>query len=137
VVPAELFKRRIEQRTKERDEAMAEAEAMEKQIKELEAEGKTSNKTPVAAPSSNKTTGAAPSSSKSKPKPKRRRKLSPLIIPELIARIGNRWTLAANKSLVANIMRRIVVAHNVDHLGVGWPIWSVNSSRIRRRMIPR
>jgi hypothetical protein len=46
-----------------------------------------------------------------------------LIIPELIARIGNRWTLAANKSLVANIMRRIVVAHNVDHLGVGWPIW--------------
>jgi hypothetical protein len=40
VVPAELFKRRIEQRTKERDEAMAKAEAMEKQIKELEAEGK-------------------------------------------------------------------------------------------------
>jgi len=34
-------------------------------------------------------------------------------------------------------MRRIVVAHNVDHLGVGWPIWSVNSSSTRRRMIPR
>jgi hypothetical protein len=40
VVPAELFKRRIEQRTKERDEAMAKAEAMEKQIQEMEAEGK-------------------------------------------------------------------------------------------------
>ena len=40
VVPAELFKRRIEQRTKERDEAMAKAEALEKRIKELEAEGK-------------------------------------------------------------------------------------------------
>ena len=38
-LPAELFKRRIEQRTKERDEAMAKAEALEKRIKELEAEG--------------------------------------------------------------------------------------------------
>jgi hypothetical protein len=40
VVPAELLKRRVEQRTKERDEATAKAEALEKRIKELEAEGK-------------------------------------------------------------------------------------------------
>jgi seryl-tRNA synthetase len=36
----QLPKRRIEERTKERDEAMAKAEALEKRIKELEAEGK-------------------------------------------------------------------------------------------------
>jgi hypothetical protein len=33
--------------------------------------------------------------------------------------------------------RHIVVAHNVNHLGVGWPIWSVNSSSTRRWMIRR
>jgi hypothetical protein len=36
----QLPKRRIEEQTKERDEAMAKAEALEKRIKELEAEGK-------------------------------------------------------------------------------------------------
>jgi len=36
----QLPKRQIEERTKERDEAMAKAEAVEKRIKELEAEGK-------------------------------------------------------------------------------------------------
>ena len=40
VVPAELLKRRVEQRTKERDEATAKAEALEKRIKELEAQAK-------------------------------------------------------------------------------------------------
>ena len=36
----QLAKRRIEERTKERDEAMAKAVALEKRLKELEAEGK-------------------------------------------------------------------------------------------------
>ena len=39
-VPPEVLKRRVEQRTKERDEATARAEALDKRIKELEAQAK-------------------------------------------------------------------------------------------------
>jgi hypothetical protein len=60
-----------------------------------------------------------------------------LIIPELIARIGNRWTAAANKSLVANIMRHIVVAHNVDHLGGAYSKLQGNDKKAEDAVVGR
>ena len=45
------------------------------------------------------------------------RRVTPLLIPELISRLGNKWHGAHNRSIAANMLRHVVLAEDIDQMG--------------------
>ena len=65
------------------------------------------------------------------------RRIAPVMTPECIARIGNKWYGAHNKTICANMMRAIVRYDNIQGLSKIYDRLRVNSPRAELEVVGR